>query len=44
MRVRDDSYLLAPWPIADSYRGAFVTASISSAFGVNDHNFAVDRR
>ena len=45
IRLRDDSYLLGPWPItAEKYRGAFVTAAVAPNFGVNDHNFAVDRR
>ena len=45
IRLRDDSYLLGPWPITvEKYEGAFVTAGISSSFGVNDHNFAIDRR
>ena len=45
IRLRDDSYLLGPWRItAEKYRGAFVTAAVAPNFGVNDHNFAVDRR
>ena len=45
VRLRDDSFLLGPWPIEPSkYRGAFVTAAIAPHFGVNDHNFAIDRK
>ena len=45
VRLRDDSFLLGPWPIESSkYRGAFVTAAIAPNFGVNDHNFAIDRK
>lgn len=45
IRLRDDSFVLGPWVItAQKYQGAFVTAAVASNFGVNDHNFAVDRR
>ena len=45
LRLRDDSYLLGPWPIeSGKYRGAFVTAAVAPNFGVNDHNFAIDRK
>ena len=45
IRLRDDSYFLGPWSIdAETYKGAFVTAAVAPNFGVNDHNFAIDRR
>ena len=45
IRLRDDSYFLGPWSIdATTYKGAFVTAAVAPNFGVNDHNFAIDRR
>ena len=45
IRLRDDSYVLGPWPIlAGKHKDAFVTAALSPNFGVNDHNFAIDRK
>lgn len=45
IRLRDDSYLLGPWPIrTEKYKEAFVTAALAPNFGVNDHNFAIDRK
>jgi hypothetical protein len=45
IRLRDDSYVLGPWPIpAEKYKDAFVTAALAPNFGVNDHNFAIDRK
>ena len=44
VRLRDDSYVFGPWLLtSEKYKGAFVTAQIASNFGVNDHNFVVDR-
>lgn len=45
IRLRDDSYVLGPWPIrAEKYKGGFVTAALAPNFGVNDHNFGIDRK
>jgi hypothetical protein len=45
IRLRDDSFVLGPWPIrAEKYKEAFVTAALAPNFGVNDHNFAIDRK
>ena len=44
VRLRDDSYVFGPWLLtSEKYKGAFVTAQIAANFGVNDHNFVVDR-
>ena len=44
VRLRDDTYVFGPWLLTpEKYKGAFVTAQIASNFGVNDHNFVVDR-
>jgi hypothetical protein len=45
IRLRDDSYVLGPWSFSSKkYSGFFVTAAVASNFGVNDHNFVVDRK
>lgn len=45
VRLRDDTYVFGPWILTpEKYRGAFVTAQIANNFGVNDHNFVIDRQ
>lgn len=45
VRLRDDTYAFGPWVLnADKYKNAFVSASFGSNFGINDRNFAVDRK
>ena len=46
VRLRDDSYALAPWVFApiSRYKNNLVSANIGSHHGVNDHNFVIDRR
>lgn len=46
VRVRDDTYAFAPWVLAppSKFVNGFVSAGFGSNFGINDRNFAVDRR
>jgi len=46
VRVRDDTYAFAPWVLkpVEKYMGGFVSAGFAANFGINDRNFAIDRR
>ena len=46
VRVRDDTYAFSPWVLTpvEKYMGGFVSAGLLSNFGINDRNFAIDRR
>ena len=45
VRLREDSYALGPWHItADKYLGLITSLDLGASRGINDHNFAVDRR
>ena len=46
VRLRDDTYAFAPWLLTppEKYKNGFVSAGFGSNFGVNDRNFAVDRK
>ena len=44
VRLRDDTYAFGPWVLSrEKHKGAFVSTKIGVHFGVNDHNFVVDR-
>lgn len=44
IRFRDDSYAFGPWLLNEEmYKGGFVSTIFGVHFGVNDHNFAIDR-
>lgn len=44
IRLRDDSYVLRPWLIDPLiYRGSLVSTKLGASFGLNDHDFAIDR-
>lgn len=44
VRLRDDTYAFGPWVLTrERYKGVFVSTKLGVHFGVNDHNFVVDR-
>lgn len=44
VRIRDDSYIFGPWLFSrEKYKNSLVSADFNQNFGINDHNFAVDR-
>ena len=44
VRIRDDSYFYGVWTFDRSYLNYFSSLKINSWFGVNDHDFALDRK
>lgn len=44
VRIRDDSYFYGPWIFDPSYLNYYSSLKINSWFGVNDHDFVLDRK
>lgn len=45
VRLREDSFALAPWIFTpQKYLGVLTSLDLGSSKGVNDHNFAIDRK
>lgn len=44
VRLRDDTYAMGPWKFNEMYRDVLMSSKTGTYQGINDHNFAVDRK
>jgi hypothetical protein len=45
VRLRDDSFALGPWTFnSETYIDSLVSLDLGNSRGINDHNFAIDRK
>ena len=45
VRLRDDSFALGPWTFnSETYLNSLISLDLGNSRGINDHNFAIDRK